>query len=266
MTIVLNEYEWAEKMINDHDLGKRPVETLGRVAKYYYANKYSKREIRKKLNAFLLQCDPYVSLVQWSDTIERVIKNAKKYPLIVLDGVVVTKKELLCIEALKGRQLQRLAFVLLCVAKYWDAVNPKNNHWANISDRDAMRMANINTSIKRQSALFGELHRAGFIRFSRKIDSLNVQVKYIKDGKTAMYIQDFRNLGYQYLKYYGGPYFECANCGIVTKYQNLSRRGGFVRGRRQKYCPSCAAEVQAKQAVNAAMRSKERLKEKQPAC
>ena len=45
MSIVLNEYEWAERMINNHDLGKHPVETLNRVAKYYFANQYSKREI-----------------------------------------------------------------------------------------------------------------------------------------------------------------------------------------------------------------------------
>ena len=34
MGIVLNEYEWAEKMINNHDLGGKPTETLSRVAKY----------------------------------------------------------------------------------------------------------------------------------------------------------------------------------------------------------------------------------------
>ena len=36
MELVLNEYEWAEKMIANNDLGKNPIETLSRVAKYYY--------------------------------------------------------------------------------------------------------------------------------------------------------------------------------------------------------------------------------------
>lgn len=47
MSIVLNEYEWAERMISNHELGKKPIETLTRVAKYYLENGYSKREIRK---------------------------------------------------------------------------------------------------------------------------------------------------------------------------------------------------------------------------
>ena len=38
MSIVLNEYDWAEKMIANHDLGKKPTETLSRVSKYYYEN------------------------------------------------------------------------------------------------------------------------------------------------------------------------------------------------------------------------------------
>lgn len=260
MVIVLNEYEWAEKMLNSHDLGKKPMETLARISKYYYANHYTKREIRKKLNAFLLQCDPNISLLQWSNVIDRVIKSVNKYPLIELDGVSITKDELEVIETLEGRQLKRLAFTLLCVAKYWDEVSPKNRHWVNTSDKDIIQMANINTSIKRQSMLFGQLHNAGLIQFSKKIDNLNVRVMFIKEGEPAMYIQDFRNLGYQYLKYYGEPYFECENCGIVTRIQDPAK------GRKQKYCPSCALEVQTKQIVNATMKRRTLAKKELNAC
>ena len=71
MAIVLNEYEWAEKMIHDRNLGSRPTETLNRVAKYYYENRYSKREIRKLLDQFLVSCDPDASLFSWSNTLDR---------------------------------------------------------------------------------------------------------------------------------------------------------------------------------------------------
>lgn len=87
MSIVLNEYDWAEKMIANHDLGKKPIETLSRVSKYYYENHYSKREIRSLLDSFMLQCDPSASLVHWSDMLDKVAKNVSKFPLIRLDGV-----------------------------------------------------------------------------------------------------------------------------------------------------------------------------------
>ena len=59
-------------MINHHDLGKHPVETLNRVAKYYFANQYSKQEIRKMLDTFLIQCDPSASLPGWSDVLDKI--------------------------------------------------------------------------------------------------------------------------------------------------------------------------------------------------
>lgn len=254
MSIVLNEYEWAEHMIQNHDIGKKPVETLGRVAKYYFAAGYSKREVRRMLDTFLVQCDPAASLPSWSDMLDRIAKSVDKYPLIRVDGVNITAKEMEAIEKLEGRQIRRLAFTLLCVAKYWDAVSDRNDHWTNTADREIMQMANISTSIKRQSGMFAELKRAGMIRFSKKIDNLNVKVVFMESDETVLHIQDFRNLGYQYLKYCGGPYFECENCGLTVKIQDP------FRGRRQKYCPSCAVEVKTRQNVNAVMRRRNALR------
>ena len=225
MSIVLNEYDWAERMLNNHELGQKPVETLNRISRYYYANQYSKKEIRRLLDSFMLQCDPSVSLVQWSDILDKLTKNVAKFPLIRLDGVDITENELRKIESLEGKQLRRLAFTLLCVAKYWDAASDKNNHWVNSSDKEVMQMANINTSIKRQSLMFAELRSAGFIRFSKKIDNLNVQVC-----------------------------FECENCGLTVKVQEPAK------GRPQKYCPNCAVELHTRQIVNSVMRRRQALK------
>lgn len=254
MGIVLNEYEWAERMINNHELGKKPIETLNRVAKYYLENGYSKREIRNLLDTFLTQCDPSTSLVHWSDTLDKVTKNVGRFPLIRLDGVNITHNELKQIELLNGKQIRRLAFTLLCVAKYWNSVSASNNNWVNTSDKEIMSMANIKASIKRQSLMFAELRDAGFLRFSKKIDNLNVQVTFIQSDETAIHIQDFRNLGYQYLKHYGEPYFECQECGLVCKRNNPSN------SRPPKYCPNCAVEVHTKQMVDAVMRFRQNTK------
>ncbi len=249
MSLVLNEYDWAERMIENHDLGKKPIETLSRVSKYYYENQYSKSEVRDLLDSFMLQCDPTVALPSWSGVLDKVTKSVTRYPLIRLDGVTVTKKELDRIQSIKGAQLKRLAFTLLCVAKYWDAAFAKNDHWVNTSDKEIMQMANINTSIKRQSLMFSELRSLGLIQFSRKVDNLNVKVLFITDGAIAMHVQDFRNLGYQYQQFYDpSGYFECANCGLTVKAASPQR------GRPQKYCASCAAEVKTRQTVNSVMR------------
>lgn len=263
MSIVLNEYEWAEQMIDRRDLGKKPVETLSRVAKYYLENKYSKKETRRLLDKFVTMCDPSASLVQWSDTLDRVARNAVRFPLVRLDGITVYKSELDKIAELPGKQVRRLAFTLLCVARYWDAVNADNNHWVNSPDRDIMQMANINTSIKRQSMMFSQLRERGMIRFSKKVDNLNVQVTFMDEGgEAALHIDDFRNLGYQYLLFYGGPYFKCENCGLTVKMPQAPN-GRRPRGRRQKYCPSCAVELHTRQKVDSVMRHRADAKREQ---
>lgn len=248
MSIVLNEREWAENAITSRQLGKKPVETLSRVARYYcQCEKYKKKEVRGKLEDFLLQCDPGVILVKWSDTIDRIVRSSDKFPLIELEGIDITEAELQTVRSLDGKQLQRLAFALLCVAKYWDAAQEKNNGWVNTSDKEIMKMANINTSIKRQSLMLHEMKNAGLLRFSKRVDSLNIQVKFIRaNSPVAIHITDFRNLGNQYLLYCGEPYFQCANCGLTIK----------KKSNVHKYCSDCAAEMYIKKSVESVMRQR----------
>lgn len=246
MNIVLNEREWAENAITGRQLGKAPAETLSRVARYYYhVEGYKKAEVRKKLEEFMLQCDPRIVLVKWSDLLDSIVRNVNKYRLIEIDGVDITQAELDVIAALDGTLIQRLAFTLLCVAKYWNLANPGNRSWVNTQDKDIMRMANIGTSIKRQSDMFYALREVGLLRFSRKVDSLNTQVRFVKeDSPVKLHINDFRNLGNQYLMYCGGPFMQCVQCGLTVKRQCNA----------QKYCPDCAAEVYLKQTVESTMR------------
>lgn len=248
MSIVLNEYEWAERAIKDKLLGKKPYETLSRVAKYYTYKNYTRREVRRLLDEFLLQCEPAVSLVTWSDTLDSAAKSAAKYPLVMIDSIDITEPEMARIATLPGKPIRRLAFTLLCIAKYMHTLSENTNYWVTTPDNEIMKMANISTSIKRQSSMFGRLKDNGMIRFSKQIDNLSVQVLFAESGNTVLRITDFRNLGYQYMKYLGDPYFECSNCGLTDKIKNPAS------GRPPKYCPQCAAEIRTRQNVNSVMR------------
>lgn len=250
MSIVLREHEWAESMVKSKTLGKKPLETLSRVARYYLDNGYGKKEARNMLDSFLLQCEPTSSLPKWSNALDYALNKAAKYEAIYIDYIKITKPEMEKIDALDGKQIKRLAFTLLCLSKYWKLVIPSGDYWVNNKDNEIMSMANINTSIKRQGMMYWSLKEAGMIQFSRKVDNTNVRVCFAEDGDAVMNITDFRNLGYQYLKYHGEPYIECQNCGITTKVNDP------VRGRKQKYCKPCAVQVATQQRVNSVMRQR----------
>lgn len=257
MTIVLNEHEWAEEMILSHSLGKKPFETLTRVARYYLDNGNDKKATRMLLDAFILQCDPSASVPKWSNTLDFALSRALKVKAVQVDNISITKSEMAKISALKGKQIKRLAFTLLCLSKYWDIANPNGDHWVNNRDSEIMSMANINTSIKRQSLMYHELKEAGLIQFSKKVDNTNVRVCFSDNSETALKINDFRNLGYQYVMACGSDdYFVCENCGMVTK-RKAQQPDSLKRiGRPQKYCNGCAVKIKMMQNVNSAMRIK----------
>ena len=252
MSIVLNELTWVEDVLRTRELGKRPYETLMRVAKYYTYQGLTKKKVRAKLDEFLLSCDPTASLVAWTDTLDSAAKYAANHRLIIIDGIDVSSTELAKIDALDSVMARRLAFTLLCVAKYFYAVSEKTGYWVATPDSEIMRMANINQSIKRQSAIYTQLRDAGMIRFSRKIDNLSVQVLFVDNSDTAIHITDFRNLGYQYAMIHGGPYFICENCGITAKRSEKN----MVTGRPSKYCSECAVKVKMKGSIDAVMRKR----------
>ena len=251
MSIVLNEYQWAERMISNRDLGSKPTETLARVAKYYTYQGRKKKEVTRLLENFILTCDPSAKLPKWANVVDRSIKAAAKELPVILDRITVTDKEMATIQALQGRPLQRLAFTLLCIMKY-NVASGKDGCWVNTPDNEIMVMANISASIKRQSLLFGQLRDAGLIRFSKRIDSLSVEVLFGEAGEDAVTVTDFRNLGYQYMHHMGEPYFECQHCGLTEKIRTPER------GRPPKYCPTCAVEIRMKQNINSVMRCRGR--------
>ena len=258
MNIILNEHEWAEEAILSHTIGKKPYETLNRVARYYYDSGATTPEVRSLLENFIIQCDARASIPKWTKTIDYAINAASKRETIMIDAVRVTKAEMNTIDAMESRPLKRVAFTLLCLAKYWDIVNKSTDHWVNNKDGEVMKMANITASVRRQSAMYRELRDLGMIQFSKRIDNTNVRVCIIDDtSEVAVDISDFRNLGYQYLMYHGGPFVVCQNCGIVIKRNAAAKMTLNARpapGSARKYCPECQAQMATRSKVNSVMK------------
>lgn len=255
MSIVLNEHDFAESAIKTRSLGVKPSETLRRVARFFIdegGGELPKDEVRKLLDTFLLRCEPTASVPKWSKMLDFATEWAFKHKAVKIDSIHITKPELDKIQALEGKQIKRLAFVLLFLSKYWNLVNESNDFWVNNKDSEIMSFANINTSIRRQSAMYSTLRDLGMIQFSRKVDNTNVRVCFSEDGEVAMTVTDLRNLGYQYLKYIGEPYFECEHCGVVIKAKGAD--GNKKGGRPQKYCAECALEISTRQRVNSVMK------------
>ena len=77
MTVVLKENDWAHDMIERNELGNKPSETLRRVARYYMDKGCSPAEARKRLDSFLIRCEPTSSLTKWSNALDYAVRDRK---------------------------------------------------------------------------------------------------------------------------------------------------------------------------------------------
>lgn len=236
MEIVLDERKKAEDVLSSADSPANPIQNVFLLAKYYYSLGQTRAEVLAHIEEYL-QRFPYVVLPKWQTTVEWMVTKAKKHKLVEVQGIPVTKTELEVVSQLPKDSLKKLAFTLLCVAKFYNAINPDNQNWCNTSDKDLFRMANI-TSLdsRRQQKLISELHELGLVGYSNVIDNINLRVLFAdKYEDIGMVVTDYTDLGLQYMEYIGDKtVVHCKDCGrLIKKYS-----------KRLDYCHECALKNQ----------------------
>lgn len=234
--IILDEKKFAEDCLQNGLIVLKPYYILTILAKYYYHIRgFRKKKIMELLFDYLKKYYPRYELSEfyWKTEVEKIAEKAGKNLLIEISGVKITKSEIEKIKELKNKTLERLAFVMLCLAKYHNLRNSKNNNWVNTNDAEIFKFARVICDIKERNKKIGTLWNLGYIEFPKRVDKTNYRVTFIDDDSDEeMFIDDFRELGYEYRKYCGENFIRCAECDILIK--------GNKNGTK-KYCKECAS-------------------------
>ena len=216
MPVVLNEKKQAEYIIEKGEVGNKPTSTLFLLAKYYRQKEnLNKEQTFNKLNEFMEKNYKNYNSATWEDIIEDISKKANKYPLREIDYIEITKSEIDTIRNICNIKYEKLLFTMLCYAKLYNKISDKNNGW-------------VNTDIK-------EIFRVARVSVRYKNDNLNLRVAFVdNDSETVLKIDDFRELGYEYLNYIGdGKFIRCECC------KRLIRK----KSNNQKYCTDCYKRI-----------------------
>lgn len=230
--IILNEREYAEKWLSSERIEEQPYLVLGILAKYFYAQGHKKKQISSMLFDFFCSHFTVTKKLQWEETCDQLAAKADKYPLYEFDGVSITRSELEKIATADGDKERRLLFTMLCLAKLGNLKRPKNNGWVNTDTKELFKMARINCRVYQRFYMIGKLGRQGFLEFPKKNGNLANRVTFIDDeSEMVLLVSDFRDLGYEYMKYCGENIIRCRECGILTR--------GNKNGTKQ-YCSKCA--------------------------
>lgn len=233
--IILNEKEYAENCLQNGLIDNKPLVAISILARYYYHHcNYRKKKIVTLLLDFLSKYYPRYELNEfsWQTSIDKIAKNASKYPLHQINGIKITKSEIEIITNIHNKTLERLIFTMLCLAKLNNIKNENNNGWVNTDTKDIFTYARIGCKADERDVKIGKLWQMGLLEFSNRNDNLNCRVTFVNDNDDeALFISDFRELGYEYMLYCGGSFIRCNECGILTRDNKNSTK---------KYCKNCS--------------------------
>lgn len=234
--IILNEKAYVEELLFDKRLGEIPTLSLNLIAKYYRQYKgLTPKKIVKELNDFMINCCVGYNPLEWYEYLEKCAKKSKDRDLREIDGIWITKAELDSIAQLQHKSYEKLAFTLLCLAKYGNARTKKNNNWVNNDYKEIFKLARIScTKVDRERRL-NKLYGLGYFSMAKKNENLSLHVEFVNDeSEKVLFITDFRELGYEYLLYKKENFIRCRECGILTR--------GNKNGTKQ-YCKNCMGYI-----------------------
>ena len=126
---------------------------------------------------------------------------------------------------------------MLCYAKLYNCISENNNGWINTDIKEIFRVARVSVKYRNDKFLYlNDLEKIGLISFSNKNDNLNIRVNFVEmNGKYIFDIDDFRELGYEYLNYIGnGKFIRCSECSCLIRKTN----------NKCLYCAKCKHEKQ----------------------
>jgi len=94
MISILNEYKYAKKVISEHIMTDKPSEILSILARYYrHKENKSNKEIYDLLDDYMKNYYPNYNKVKWTITLDKQVKDSKKYILTEIDEINQSNKE-----------------------------------------------------------------------------------------------------------------------------------------------------------------------------
>lgn len=219
------------------EIDKKTLLTLRVLCKYYLLDGKSKDEADKELNDYMSKYYDDYKPSKWRDIIKQLIKSVAKldtYEIIDVDNIDITVDEWDKIMLLEGKQLQKLAFILLVYSKVGNVRGCSNNNKVSVGITDVLSESKLRVSSENK-LLLNALVREQYISTSLVCDSTTITVLYSGGEEIKFTINNFENVLSYYDEYANGKkYVECEVCKkrIV---QNSKKP--------MKYCGKCAKKV-----------------------
>ena len=230
-------------IIEEDHIGK----TIYKRARYNYfiKNLTDKKNYNEIINFITSNSTSGITDFDIYEFVHKAINSAKKVGLKRVDHIYITESELDFISKLDDIKLEKIAFVLLALAKYHNEVSGEDNNMVYLKLSEVKNMARINMNRIDFEYFYANLYDKGVLQHNNSPVSTIQIVDFVSDNlddKIAFELAevDYLELAYVYLswKNNGKGYARCTKCNRLMRQSKTKPR---------KYCEECAKEVLTEQ-------------------
>ncbi len=200
---------------------ENPEETIRDLARYnYHVLKMKKEDNYDAILAYMTKnCSDFYE-ERYFKIIYRNITSAKKYKFRNVESVKITRNEIDKIIGLNDIRKEKIAFVLLAVAKYYNNVSSDNNNRMYISMTDLFKLSRVAIPCKERSEYLHFAYEDGIL-IEHSFVGTNLKIVNFIDDNSEVVLElgedDYKELAYTYLNYKNGGYKHCKCCGRLFK-------------------------------------------------
>lgn len=211
-----------ENKINSNYVNtENPEDTIRDLARYnYHVLGMEKEDNYDAILAYMVKNSSDFYEEQYFKVIYRNIASAKKYKFRCVEPVKITRSEIDKITGLNDIRKEKIAFILLAMAKYYNNVSSDNGNRLYVSMSDLFKLSRVAIPCKERADYLHFAYQEGILIEHTFVGTNLKVVGFVdNDSETAMELNedDYKELAYTYLNYKNGGYKHCKNCGRLFK-------------------------------------------------
>lgn len=232
MTFLFNEQSAIENMINMHFVDNDNVfTTIKDLARYnYFVKNMEKDDNYYSILRYLQNYGTNINEENVYQIIDECVQRAKKYPFKLVEEVCITKSEMEFIKNLNNIKQEKITFVLLASAKYYDATRDTKYYTTYMQNSDICKLARVTIPVADRNVFMQFAYDCGVLSRHNKAASTEKKVLFVSEDDSDDVVlrlkeNDFKDLAYTYMAYKTPhKYRRCVVCNRWIKKDSKDRR------------------------------------------
>lgn len=248
MRFNFNEKSKIYSIVEDGDVNGLTINKAIWNAAIYYTqlNPVDKKDVFWKIVEFMNENYNDFMYQGYVSIINRDINKAYKYKIKDVSSINITKKEMDKIMSLNDIRKEKIAFVVLALAKYQNAESQRENDTFYAKTSEIFKFARVVIPAKERNLYFGFAYKEGILKQNFSIGYNALTASFIDHDEDDVVLTldeyDYLELAYAYLNYKNGGYKRCEACGRWFKFKSNAAK--YCSIHRQDYELSSDVEIE----------------------